>query len=129
MSCVLAQDVLGGLHKAKPACCSIFCMRILRHIKRVWEEALKNDFCNSNRRNCLSDACQVLIHKVAPSYLHDRLRKLATLPKDRHEQARENHEHRVKILVKSGVILVRLIRLHSPLVVDRLCHSLATCAF
>ena len=36
---------------------------------------------------------------------------------------------RVNILVKSGAITVRLIRLHSPLVADCLAHPLATCAF
>ena len=106
-SCLFAEDVLGGLYKAIPACYWLFCMRVLRHIKRARgcgktsQTLLQQQKGKPPIRRLPSSDPQ-----VAPSYLQDRQRKPEVLSKNRHEQ-----DIRMQLLQKSekGILQLKVL--------------------
>ena len=69
--------------------------------------AFKYTFCQQKRQQRLVELLRIIVEKVIPHYLRDRLKKEAGLLTEKYKLAKERHGHNVRVLTEGGMIRAR----------------------
>ncbi len=67
----------------------------------------KHSFCDGQRSAWLTQLMQIIVCKVIPHYIRDRMKKEAGLIKCRYDGIQAKHAHNVGVLIAAGFIRVR----------------------